>query len=114
MSLSGKLFVTAIVSIVLYFIVGAFDCFNGGIMYNAIFVRSVDKYEMPEGWEILSNAKGRFVIKKRGYYLTRADGLKLKLSNYPDIYPPLKCTSEKRAKSTLKYYLEKRNKNEFK
>lgn len=114
MPLLAKLIVTFIVIAILYLIIGLFDCFNGGIMYNAILVPTVENYEIPDEWEILSNKKGRYIIKKGDYYLTRGESSpNLTMENHPNIYPPLKCTSEKRAKSTLKHYLDRREMNKF-
>lgn len=114
MSLPQRVIVTIIVIVGLYFLVGLFDIFSGGIMYNTVFVRTVDYYEVPDGWEILSNSKGRKIIKTGDYYLTRANDVKLSLEKYPDIHPPLKCVSEIRAKSTLKHYLDRKKLVEFK
>ena len=114
MSLPQRIIVTTIIIVALYFLVGLFDIFSGGIMYNAVFVRTVDNYEVPEGWAILSNSKGRYIVKTGEWYLTRSDDVKLRLEKYPDIYPPLKCVSEIRAKSTLKHYMDRKKLVEFK
>ncbi len=107
MTIKSKAIVTVIVLVILYFVVGLFECFNGGSMFNVIFVRSIDDYEVPKEYEILTNKKG-------DKYLTRSDYVKLKFKENPNIYSPLKCISEKRAKSTLKHYLNKKDLNSFK
>lgn len=83
---------------------------NEGRIANAICVRTVDDYELPHGWEIYSNKNGDYIIKYGCRHLSRQffEKLDLRTDNHP-----LKCTSEKRAKSTVKYYLDQKAFNEY-
>lgn len=84
--------------------------FHGFVTMN-LFIKSDCNYEVPKGYEILTDGK-YFVVKCSVKYLDDhflTVGMDMIQPMYPEITKPTKLVSECKAKGYLKQYIKKQN-----